>query len=106
MRSGNKIGAAGLAIILATAAAPGAAEPVACRLDDRLRTVEVVRASPNEPVPCEVVYDKSSEGQGRSVLWRAQRERGYCEARMEEFVAKLEGMGWSCDAPDAEPAGT
>ena len=30
------------------------------------------------------------------MLWRAEREAGYCEARFGEFVDKLRGFGWSC----------
>ena len=31
-------------------------------------------------------------------------EEGYCEAKAAEFIAKLEGMGWTCWEPGtAEP---
>jgi len=50
-------------------------------------------------VPCEVHYFKDTEEPGSSqVLWRALNEEGYCEARAADFVGKLEGWGWSCDA--------
>jgi hypothetical protein len=44
-----------------------------------------------------VHYYKDTEMPGeRQVLWRAQSEEGYCEARAAEFVERLRGMGWTC----------
>ena len=37
---------------------------------------------------------------GNQVLWRAEHEAGYCQARFDEFVDKLRGFGWSCAMPD------
>ena len=55
-------------------------------------------------LPCEVHYYKDTEAPGESqVLWSAQAQEGYCEAKTEEFVARLQGWGWSCGA-SAEPA--
>lgn len=44
-------------------------------------------------VPCEVRYTKGGETQ---VLWSAQAEEGYCEAKAAEFVEKQKGWGWEC----------
>ena len=55
-------------------------------------------------MPCEVRYAKPTEGIGEQVLWRAEREAGYCEARFGEFVDKLRGFGWSCSVPAADAA--
>ena len=77
-----------------------------CTQGDLQRRVEIVQEGAN-PVPCEVHYYKESEAQGeRQVLWRATNESSYCESKAREFVAKLEGWGWSCgqgSAPAATP---
>jgi hypothetical protein len=67
-----------------------------CSIDEVTRRVEVL-SEPGVSVPCEVHYYKDTEMPGEDqVLWSAQNEEGYCEARAAEFVAKLEGMGWTC----------
>ena len=80
-----------------------------CTLGDLVRRVEIL-TEPGLTVPCEVHYYKDTEAPGESqVLWSAQAQEGYCEAKAEEFVASLQGWGWSCGpnaapAPDAAPA--
>ncbi|NIL93315.1 MAG: hypothetical protein GTO71_02480 [Woeseiaceae bacterium] len=78
-----------------------------CTHGDLVRRVEIF-TDPGVSVPCEVHYFKDTEAPGESqVLWKAQAEEGYCEAQAAEFIAKLEGWGWSCgagDAPATEPA--
>ncbi len=71
-----------------------AAETV-CRFGEMVRSVDVVYSDPGQAVPCEVLYNKQSEG-SQSVLWRADNEAGYCEEKARGFVEKLEGMGWQC----------
>jgi len=67
-----------------------------CSLDGVTRRVEIL-SEPGVPVPCEVHYYKDAESPGEDqVLWSAQNEVGYCEARAGEFVEKLRGMGWAC----------
>ena len=77
-----------------------------CSVDELTRRVEVFYET-GVTVPCEVHYYKDTEMPGeRQVLWRAQNEEGYCEARAAEFVEKLRSMGWTCWAVgsrDAEP---
>ena len=74
-----------------------------CSLDEVTRRVEIFYET-GVTVPCEVHYYKDTEMPGeRQVLWRASNEEGYCEARAAEFVAKLEGMGWTCWAGAAPP---
>lgn len=73
-----------------------------CTHGDLTRRVEIVYET-GVRVPCEVHYYKDEEAPGdMQVLWRALNEEGYCEARSEEFIAKLEAMGWDCGAPAAE----
>ena len=67
-----------------------------CSVDELTRRVEIL-SEPGVSVPCEVHYYKDTEMPGEDqVLWSAQNQEGYCEARAAEFIAKLEGMGWTC----------
>lgn len=79
------------------------AKSVRCSMDSMQRTVELHHETPGAGVPCEVRYAKPTEGVGEQVLWRAEREVGYCEARFEEFVDKLVGFGWSCAEVAVDP---
>lgn len=56
------------------------------------RTIEVVYLEA-DAVPCEVRYTKNGDTR---VLWSAQAEEGYCEAKAAEFVEKQQGWGWEC----------
>ena len=74
-----------------------------CTMNDNVRRVEVVALEPGQSVPCEVRYVKETEAAGaEQVLWRATNEAGYCEARAQEFLEKLESWGWHCDAGNRE----
>lgn len=75
-----------------------------CAQGDLQRRVSIVHEA-GVTVPCEVHYYKDTEAPGeREVLWSAQNESGYCEARTEEFIEKLRGWGWNCQIGD-EPLG-
>ena len=84
-----------------------------CSYGEMVRRV-VIMSEPGVSVPCEVHYYKDSEAPGeQQVLWRADNEEGYCEARVEEFLAKLTGWGWNCSdaeagiaAPEQQPDDT
>lgn len=82
-----------------------------CSLADLTRRVEIL-AEPGVSVPCEVHYYKDTENPGEDqVLWSAQNEAGYCEARAAEFIERLRGMGWNCQAtgggePEMQPDDT
>ena len=68
-----------------------------CTSGDAVRRIEVVHAA-DAPVPCSVNYHKDTEAPGSSEeLWNAANEAGYCEARAEEFAARLESLGWACE---------
>lgn len=75
-----------------------------CTHGDLQRRVEIVYEAGNT-VPCEVHYYKDTEAPGeREVLWRAVNESGYCENKTQEFIAKLQNLGWSCgQGAGAEP---
>ena len=76
-----------------------------CNFDNLQRRIEIL-TEPGVSVPCEVHYYKDSEMPGeKQVLWTASTQAGYCEAKTEEFVAKLREWGWQCTASAAdEPA--
>jgi len=67
-----------------------------CSFGELQRRVEIL-TEPGVSVPCEVHYYKDTEAPGeKQVLWSADSQEGYCEAKTEEFIAKLEGFGWDC----------
>jgi hypothetical protein len=67
-----------------------------CTNAGNVRRVEIAYATAAD-VPCEVRYHKVSEAPSApQVLWQAATQSGYCEARAQEFVAKLQGWGWTC----------
>lgn len=65
-----------------------------CKLEGLVRTITVVYEAEGA-VPCHVEYDKPTEGMTQ-ILWNAQNEEGYCEARATEFSERLQGWGWVC----------
>ena len=80
------------------------ADKLRCTFGELERRIEIYR-EPGVSVPCEVHYYKDTEAPGeQQVLWRAQSEEGYCEARAQEYLAKLEDWGWECSAGTAETA--
>ena len=81
------------------------AESWSCRHGNDVREVHVITAG-ESPVPCDVVYKKLTEGAEDQVLWNAQNDGSYCESKATEFVAKLEGWGWTCVETIADPAAT
>jgi len=66
-----------------------------CENGNLVREINVERQS-NAPAPCTVVYNKDSEGQGSKVLWNAQNDGAYCDARADGLADKLQGHGWTC----------
>ena len=94
-----------IATILLLAPLGAQAESWSCRHDNDVREVHVV-TSGEAPVPCEVVYKKLTEGAEDQVLWNAQNDGSYCVSKATEFVAKLEGWGWTCVETIAESTTT
>jgi hypothetical protein len=85
-----------IGMIVSTAVLAQAGARYECTMGGLVRRVEIVH-EPGRAVPCEVQYVKESEAPGqREVLWNAQNEAGYCEARTREFVARLGSLGWAC----------
>ena len=90
------------------AVAPAQAPETQCKYGDMVRRI-VIMTEPGVSVPCEVHYFKDTEAPGEDeVLWRANRQAGYCEEKAAELAASLEQSGWDCRPTDpaapAEPA--
>ncbi len=102
-RSARHTRAALLAVSAICFASTAGATVEECQLGELTRTVEVVYSTPGQPVPCEVLYAKASQGT-LETLWRASTEAGYCESKAAELVAKLENLGWQCAADAAADA--
>ena len=84
------------ALVAALALPLGAqADAWSCRHADDVREVYIERMSP-EPVPCEVIYRKLTEGAEDQVLYNAQHDENYCNVQAVAFVEKLESWGWTC----------
>jgi|LGOV01.1.fsa_nt_gb hypothetical protein len=69
-----------------------------CTSGNMERKIEVVSLRTGT-VPCEVRYTKNGSTE---VLWSAQAEEGYCEAKALEFVEKQRGWGWECSESGAD----
>jgi len=75
-----------------------------CTQGDMVRRVEIL-TEPGVVVPCEVHYYRDTEAPGQQqVLWTAQNQAGYCEAKVDGFLAMLEGYGWDCGRGDSDEA--
>lgn len=69
-----------------------------CSMGELVRRVAIER-NESGPVICEIAYYKDNESPGeRQVLWNAENDAAYCDARLAEFSEKLEGWGWTCVA--------
>ena len=71
-----------------------ASEDYVCDKNGVKRIIIIAYQSEQQPVPCEVRYDK---GQGEQTLWSAQSEVGFCEAKADEFIQKQESWGYDCE---------
>lgn len=57
------------------------------------RIITIVYQDQATKVPCEVRYTKDGVTE---TLWSAQNQLGYCEEKVEAFVEKQRGWGWTC----------
>jgi len=79
------------------------AESWSCSNDNLVREVHVVRTN-SDPVPCNVVYKKQTEGVEDQVLWSAENDEAYCIDKAKGLVATLEASGWVCTETIIEDA--
>lgn len=63
-----------------------------CTKDSELRAIEIFYLT-QERVPCKVNYTRNSNNK---ILWQAQFNEGFCEAKAADFVNKLKQSGWNC----------
>ena len=68
-----------------------------CEHENLVREINVERET-DARVPCSVVYNKDSEGQGSKVLWTASADGAYCDVKADGLADKLRGFGWTCSA--------
>ena len=64
-----------------------------CAYNGNERSIKIKYTYADSKLPCDVVYEKSS---GSQILWSAENQEGYCEAKAAEFVEKQQGWGWEC----------
>lgn len=95
----QKLNSAVIAVFMMLLGAPGIASAGSwiCEHGNLVREINVERETGN-PVPCSVVYNKASEGEGSSTLWTASADGSYCDAKADGLAEKLQGFGWSCSA--------
>ena len=101
LRLQNSLVLAGALLILPISAY---ASSWSCGRNDLIREVHVERTT-TDPVPCNVIYIKDTEGLESQVLWSASNDAAYCEDKAKGFVEKLRDWGWDCvegDDPAAE----
>jgi hypothetical protein len=84
-------------LVVAVFAVPASAyaESWSCSNDNLVREVHVVRTT-SDPVPCNVVYKKQTEGVEDQVLWSAESDEAYCIDKAKGLVVTLESSGWVC----------
>ena len=64
-----------------------------CLDGSRERRVVVSYARPRRMVPCEVRYRTHW---GELLLWQAESQIGYCEAKADALRDRQQGAGWVC----------
>ncbi|WP_370978206.1 hypothetical protein [Agaribacterium sp. ZY112] len=64
-----------------------------CKQGEHSRQLSLNYLEPPSALPCEVRYSKNSSPE---VLWRADKEKGYCEKQLAAFIKKQESWGWDC----------
>ena len=70
-----------------------------CRDGSRERRIAVLYEREGKSVPCEVHYITDW---GDTLLWQAQQQRGYCEAKAISWVRRLSERGWTCQPRAAD----
>lgn len=73
-------------------------ELYSCTYGSNIRKIIVQYDDQDTQLPCRVVYLK---GSSNVVLWSANNELGYCDARAREFSKKQMKWGWKCEGPSS-----
>ena len=67
-----------------------------CKMGNNVREIQIQTDTPGSPVPCSVIYKKTTEGAADQRLWNATNDAAYCEEKAKGFADKLNSMGWTC----------
>ncbi len=67
-----------------------------CKKESITRKVEVKSTAEGKAVPCQVVYTKENETEGK-VLYNAEADETFCETKAKAFTEKLASMGFTCE---------
>jgi hypothetical protein len=86
-----------LAIALLAIPLSSQAQSWTCKNGNNVREIIIQSESPSSPVPCSVIYKKTTEGAPDQTLWTAENDAGYCEEKAKAFVEKQTGWGWACE---------
>ena len=94
----NKSSIFSLTVALAVFTIPFGAQAATwtCKNGNNVREILVQAESPSSPVPCSVVYKKTTEGAADQTLWTAANDAAYCEEKAKAFVDKQVSWGWTC----------
>lgn len=87
--------------VLLTASTPAEGKQEwTCRRGSLVRKL-IIHAEPYGATPCEIVYQKPTEGVPDTVIARALRDFSYCEEKAEEVALKLQNGDWECEREDS-----
>ena len=90
----NRTAITAIVTLLVTANAAHAGSWI-CENGSLVREIKVERQS-STPAPCSVDYNKDAEGMGSQVLWSANNDGAYCDAKADGLAERLQGNGWTC----------
>ena len=69
----------------------------ACMRGEMTRLVYIEYSDAIGEPPCSVVYERGPpEQSSKNVPWRAEHQKGFCEARASELVENLRSSDWRC----------
>ena len=83
------------AVILFIVPVSAYADAWSCSRGNDVREIHISLTT-SSPVPCHVVYKKQTEGIEDKILWSANNDDSYCEAKAQGLIAKLESVDWVC----------
>ena len=67
-----------------------------CTHGKAVRKIEIKYTDAGKKTPCEVIYTKEGETQGKSIF-SAKVKEGFCEEKAKAFAEKLAGLGFPCE---------
>ena len=67
-----------------------------CKHGKGVRKVEIKYLAAGKKVPCQVIYTKENETEGKTIF-NAGTKEGFCENKAAEFNDKLAKIGYVCE---------